>query len=876
MSRDRSGRANPGAPTMLTFSADKEEYNTGDVAKLTIPTSKSGRLLVSLETGSEVLKTFWVDAQEGQTNVDVAITEEMTPNVYAFVSYIQPHSKTLNDLPIRLYGVVPIKVNDAKTKLQPVIKTPLEWLPEKPATITVSETNSKPMTYTVAIVDEGLLDITRFKTPDPWSHFYAKEALGIRTWDYFDDIMGAFGGVIEKNFAIGGDQELDPSGKKRLNRFTPVVRVLGPFKLAAGATAKHTFNIPNYIGSVRVMVVARHEEAYGNAEKAVPVRQPLMVLATLPRVVGPGEKLRLPVQVFAMKEHIKNVSVKVKTNAFFNVKESSAQLTFTEVGDQMAYFELDVKEKIGKGVVDVTVTSGNEKATYQVAINVRNPNSVELRNQSVVLKAGESKSFALEAYGLTGTNKVNIQASGIPELNLADAVAYLTRYPHGCIEQTVSAALPQLYLEDLTTLTEERKKLIKRNVLYALNKLQANQHSSGGFLTWPSSSTVSSWTSTYAGHFILEAEKRGYAIPTGMKSRWLKYEKNAAASWQYHSNYRWLYLEQGYRLYVLALAGEADLGAMNRFRNNTMSKQSAWRLAAAYILVGQNDVAESLMRKEFQSYPENYYDPTFGNEMRASAMRLENYMLLKDDAKAFEQAVILAKQLNNRNLYTTQSTAFALMNMSKFLAFKESSQLKFSWQAANESETVAQTKQLYMHELAAFSKTVNVTNNGSSDLFITIAQQGQPLPGNEGQKQAGINSSVVFKTLDGQTINPNSIPHGTDFKAVVTITSTADKYKLHDMALTQIFPSGWEIINTRLLDLDDISSSSYAHYKDIRDDRVYTYFDINSASSRTYEVRLNASYIGKYYLPSVKIEAMYYPEVVFSGVGDWVEVVPQK
>ena len=96
------------------------------------------------------------------------------------------------------------------------------------------------------------------------------------------------------------------------------------------------------------------------------------------------------------------------------------------------------------------------------------------------------------------------------------------------------------------------------------------------------------------------------------------------------------------------------------------------------------------------------------------------------------------------------------------------------------------------------------------------------------------------------------------------------------MALTQIFPSGWEIINTRLLEIDDISSSSYAHYKDIRDDRVYTYFDINSTSSRTYEVRLNASYMGKYDMSGVKVEAMYYPEVVFIGEGKWVEVVANK
>ncbi len=875
-SRDRGGRANPGAPTMLAFTADKENYNTGDVAHLTIPTSNSGRLLVSVENGSEVLKTFWVDAEEGQTEVDLKITEEMTPNVFAFVSYIQPHSKTANDLPIRLYGVIPLQVNDAKTKLQPVLKTAAEWQPEGKAEIFVGEANGKAMTYTLAIVDEGLLDITRFKTPDPWNYFYAKEALGIRTWDYFDNIMGAFGGVIEKNFAIGGDQELDPSGKKRLNRFTPVVRVLGPFTLAAGTTAKHNYKMPNYIGSVRVMVVARHQEAYGSTEKAVPVRKPLMVLATLPRVVGPGEKLRVPVQVFAMKNNIKKVVVKLKTNSFFSAKTTAKELNFTEVGDKMAYFELDVLEKTGKGVVDVTVTSGAETATYQIAIDVRNPNSVELRSQTALLKPGESKQFAQVAFGMNGTNKMSIQASGIPNVNLANALAYLTQYPHGCIEQTVSTAFPQLFLANLSALTAAQTKLTKENVQYALNKLQANQLGSGAFALWPAATQINPWATTYAGHFMLEAEKRGYTLPNGLKKRWLTYEKSAAASWQASPDKAWLEMEQAYRLYVLALAGEADLGAMNRLRNTKLTKNSAWRLAAAYILAGQKSIASGLMQKEYANSAENYYDPTFGNEMRASAMRLENYMLLGDEAKAFEQAITLAKHLNNDEMYTTQATAFAVMNMAKFIDSKKASPLKFSWQAEKENKQIDQSGQMYMHELATFGKQITVTNNGKTDLYITIAQQGQPLPGKEQTHKEGVLATVVYKTLDGKTLNPAILPQGTDFKAVVTITGTADKYKLHDMALTQIFPSGWEIINTRLLELDDVSASSAAHYQDFRDDRVYTYFDFSNAGSRVYEVRLNATYVGKYYLPAPKVEAMYYPSVRYNGQGQWVEVVLQK
>ena len=874
MSRSRNNRPNPGAPTMLTFTADKEEYTGGDIAKLIIPTGEQGRLLISLETGSQVLKHMWVDAKPGQTEVEIPITDEMTPNVYAFVSYIQPHAQTANDLPIRLYGVVPLKVNNDKTRLHPEIETPEEWKPEKQAIVKVSEANRRPMVYTLAIVDEGLLDITRFKTPDPWSQFYAREALGVKTWDFFDEIVGAFGGVVQKNFAIGGDQEFDPSGKKRLNRFTPVVRVLGPFKLDAGQTASHAFNMPNYIGSVRVMVVAREDEAYGHAEKAVPVRKPLMVLATLPRVVGPGERLQLPVQVFAMKDHVKDVDVNLKANGYFKLSQTKQTLHFSEIGDKMAYFDLEVAEKAGKGIVDVTVTSGNEKATYQVAIEVRNPNSRESRKQSKTLAAGETVTYVLENFGMKGPNTVTVEASGIPDLNLSDALNYLIGYPHGCIEQTVSKAFPQLFLQDLTQLNDAQKQEAKSNVIYSITKLQHHQLAQGGFALWPSGSAPHDWASSYATHFLIEAKNNGYAIPAGMLDRAVRYLTNAAQTWQAsRQDYGYYnYLNQAYRLYVLAISGNANLGAMNRMRKGNMSKEAAWRLAAAYVVAGQPNAAQELMTRNYITPAGYYYDATFGNAMRASSMYLETYILLKDAPKAYEQARVLAGELSNKNLYSSQSTAYALYAMHKFLKDKSRNELALTLKADGKQTTVKQAGQLYMKTFEGVKGEIEVTNTGKTELYLSVTESGIPLPGKESASNSGLQVNVSYKLLDGTPIDISHIKQGTDFKAVVTLSSNADSYKLYDMAITQVFPSGWEIINTRLLGLDDVSTASTYTYRDYRDDRVYTYFTLSRNATRTYEVRLNAAYMGTYYLPGAVVEAMYYPEVYSRSNGKWVEV----
>ena len=159
---------------------------------------------------------------------------EMAPNVYAYVTVIQPHAQTINDMPVRLYGIVPVMVEDPGTRLSPVIDMPDELRSQKPFTIKVSEANRKAMSYTIAVVDEGLLDLTGFKTPNPWNYFYAREALGVKTWDLYDYVLGAFGGTLEKIFAIGGDEALVDKSANKARRFVPVVRFLGPFNLAAG------------------------------------------------------------------------------------------------------------------------------------------------------------------------------------------------------------------------------------------------------------------------------------------------------------------------------------------------------------------------------------------------------------------------------------------------------------------------------------------------------------------------------------------------------------------------------------------------------------------------------------------------------------------
>ncbi|MEL7342430.1 MAG: alpha-2-macroglobulin family protein, partial [Bacteroidota bacterium] len=340
----RAAEDGQGGAQMLTFTADKPVYSVGETVKLNIPTGFAGRALVSVENGSKVIESHWLEAQKGNTDFSFKASAAMSPNVYVNITLIQPHAQTANDRPIRLYGVIPIKVEDPNTILHPELAMADVLEPNSRVQIQVSERDRGPMTYTVAVVDEGLLGLTRFKTPDPWSTFYAREALGVKTWDLYDHVLGAYGGEVKSLLNIGGGADGEgPEGKKP-DRFKPVVKFLGPFELKAGETNSHVIEMPNYVGAVRTMIVASNGQgAYGKTEKSVPVRKALMVLGSLPRVLGPGENVRLPVTVFSTDEGSKVVNVKVETGKRMLVDGPEKQVVrFYDAGEKMAYFNLGV------------------------------------------------------------------------------------------------------------------------------------------------------------------------------------------------------------------------------------------------------------------------------------------------------------------------------------------------------------------------------------------------------------------------------------------------------------------------------------------------------------------------------------------------------
>lgn len=871
--------SDPESAKMLLFSADKTKYNVGDEAVINFPSSENGRALISIENGTEVVHSFWQKTSKGETQVRIPITAEFAPNVYVSISLLQQHAQTANDLPLRLYGVIPIMVEDPQTRIEPVLTMPDELKPSENFTIKIHEKNGKRMSYTIAIVEEGLLDLTRFKTPNIWDQFYQREALGVKTWDMYDDVIGAFGGSLSQIFAIGGDDAgLSGAKNKKANRFKPVVTYLGPFTLAKGKTASHRIKMDKYIGSVRTMVVAadNSNSAFGSTEKSTLVRKPLMILASLPRKLSPGEKVTLPVTVFAMDKKIKNVTLELKLSDGIRVLgASSKQISFSEPDEKMLFFELDVTQAKGIQTIQIIAKGNGEHASYSVEMDVVNPNPMSSIMYPVDLNGKETKIINFDTFGLEGTNSALVEFSSLPPMNFSKRMKYLIQYPHGCIEQTTSSVFPQLYLETIFDITIHKKQEIHQNVQKGIDRLNRFQLSNGGMSYWIGQNYVNDWGTSYAGHFMIAAEKKGYVLPLTFISKWIAYQQKAARNWRTGSSYYHSDLSQAYRLYTLALAGSPDLSAMNRLREySKLSNAAKWRLAAAYALASQKEAALKLSNSASLDFTQNrrdYY--TYGSENRNRAMAMETMVLTKNNGYK-ELAKDMAKELSSDAWMSTQTTAYSLLAMATMIAENGGTNFSIDYQINNAIDVkLNSSKSLLQRDLLVLEggNTLKITNTGTSVVFVNLISSGKLALGKELAEERGLKINVSYKDSKGNKLDVSKLSQGTNFIASVSVQNLRSR-KVEDVALTEFFPSGWEILNTRFTGFSNIQSSQADHI-DMRDDHVNFYFDLGSKNTKTFNVQLNASYLGTYYLFGVQAEAMYDNDYFTRTKGAWINVV---
>ena len=399
-----------------------------------------------------------------------------------------------------------------------------------------------------------------------------------------------------------------------------------------------------------------------------------------------------------------------------------------------------------------------------------------------------------------------------------------------------------------------------------------------GIVLWPGSSQPDNWVTSYAGHFMTEAERKGYSIPAGFRQKWISFQKKSAQEWHFDSRYKQTANDQAYRLFSLALAGQPDKGAMNRLRETQGIPQlSRWLLAAAFVTTGRPEVAAGLLDVRNTNTETEYDDYYYGSEMRDKAIILYTLTLLKNEEQAVPLLKTICDNFNNENWYSTQSIAWGLlayMKWSESIPGDKNSSSTFSmvFNGAKSDQKIL-SKQVWSKDLRqnTDNNSLVIENNSDKPLYVTLTRKGVPMVSNATREEKGLSMKIDYLDMALKPADQKNLKQGSDFMMVVKITNNTFSM-IDNIALTEMVPSGWEIQNTRLFEADyGIKESTY-DYRDFRDDRVYTYFSLTQGQTKTFVLILNAAYKGEFYQPAIWCEAMYTPNCYSRYPGTPVKV----
>jgi len=880
----------------MIITSDKKAYFPGETAKITFPSVRKGKSLVTIEKKSEIISMKWYDLKpvKGEMTVRIPITQKMTPNVYVSVAMIQNYEETKNDRPLRMYGVIPLKVIDKQTKDEIKIVTAETFRPKEKFRVKVKNQKGRKMTFSIAVVDEGLLDITDFKTPDPWNYFFRKERYRILNYDMYGSIIGSIKGDIYKKFAIGGDMEeirIKTESAKKPRRFKPVVLFKGPITTDINGEAEVEFEMPNYIGSVRIMIVAAGERSYGCAEKIVPVKKELMLLPTLPRVIGPDETFVLPVSVFVMSDDIKNVNVKLQVEKPLEIIGNNiSSLVFSKTGDKEVFFNVRALPEVGWGKIIISGIAGGYSADFSCGLDVR-PSAPRIYSSTeYTLRQGIKETIKVERIGIKGSNNAKLIVNRLPKMHMEKRLYFLIKYPYGCIEQTTSSVFPQLYLKHFIkgSLRDDFK--IDENINAGINRLRKFVTPSGGFAFWPGGRKPSGWASNYVGHFLIEAKKLGYYVPSDLMDGWQRYQISMAR----RSNGS--LIERVYRVYLLALSGKPSFGAMNLLKEDYLDKMrnpEKWLLAGAYKLAGSEGIALEIARKASLAVDE--YKETggsYGSTMRDRAIILSMLVLFDfyDEAKQIFKE--LCENISSQKWYSTQTLGYSLLAMGQYLNKyvikdnKKFPRMKFTIQYPDGgSETIETYDFNFSRELNDYlGKNIVVSMTSDCELqeiYCTMLFDGIPLKGIIEPKSNNLAVNIEWFSDDGYRIDPLETTQGEVLWGKITVKRSKPSYStIEEVSVSQVLPSGWEIENLRLMG-DSIPSwisspkQNKEEYMDIRDDRICWFFDLRGNNVYEFVFKVNAITSGEFILPPTQVEAMY-DKTYYARTAGWKVRVIQR
>lgn len=864
-------------PTKIELDLDKPSYQPGELAQIQVKAPFSGKALVTIER-EKVYDTQIVEFKENTGLLTVQIQKDWQPNVYITVQLIRSTASAEKHAPLRAYGTTTLSIDSLEKKLAVEIKAPAELKPQQSVEIAIEVDGVSDQAYlTLAAVDEGILQLTNFSTPDPYNFFYGKKKLDVHSYDLYDLILPEVERIVGQSTPAGdADGYAEKIRKENLNpisirRVKPVSLWSGLVKIDASGQATIKLDLPQFNGSLRLMAVAFDGDRLGSAHKRVIIRDPIVLTSTYPRFISGTDKFEIPVAVFNGTGQQGEFTVKMNTQGPVKLLSPGEQsLTLENEEEQLVTFQLEAGNALGKVTFNLKAQGNGCQSSEETELPLR-PAAPLVKELFVgTITPDQAIELNLPTEWVTGTEEYSLTISPFPAIQFSESLQYLLKYPYGCAEQTTSRVFPLLYFDQLAK--EVDPELFKEgSAAYLIEegilKLQRMQLFTGGFAYWPGGNKANRWTSIYVSHFLVEARQAGYPVSNQVYDKMLINlkaiaRKKAADHWELQNKV--------YALYVLTLAGQPDLSNLAYIKNHQwkeLAEDSRVMLAAAYHYAGERDQGEKLIPFSFSTAQiERETGQNFNSTIRSDAIILSLLADIAPDHPAIPSLVEkLTKAQSNSRWGTTQENAFAYMAIGKLL--KTQSSDSYTGQVLISGESVGLFSDLEGVEitdarLAEGKVTLNLSGQGKAYYFAEA--QGVPLNSEELAYNRGVTVTREYLDKDGQRLDMDQIKQGS--LVIGKITVTGQRNNLNNLVVVDLLPAGLEIENPRLQsrgNIDWLTDESYPiDYLDIRDDRLLLFTNISSANQPvTFYYALRAVTVGEFVLPPIKAECMYEPEI---------------
>ncbi|GAB4001113.1 alpha-2-macroglobulin [Spirosoma daeguense] len=881
----------------VLMTLDKPAYQTGDKAKVLFKAPFDGKLLITVER-NRVLEHHWVTTSNKSAEWSFSVGDEHLPNIYVTATLIRAMDDT--NLPLTVaHGFAPVPVQDDNTKLPVTITATTQSRSKTKQTIRVKTARNAQVT--LAVVDEGILQLKNFKTPDPHGFFYQKRALEVGSHDLYALLYPELS--LKSSSSVGGDgydleRRVNPlsNGRVRL-----VALWSGILDTGLNGEAEFTVDIPQFSGDLRVMVVAYKDNAFGSANTNMKVADPIVISTGVPRFLTPGDQLELPVNLSNTTQKAATVTAKLSLTGPLQADSIiTKQVTIQPGRESRTTFRISAKQAIGPGAVTISAIGLGETFTEKTDVTVRPAASLQKLTQSGVVAGGKNQSISIAGNGfLPGTARASLTLSRSPVAQYGRELSYLLGYPHGCIEQTISKAFPQLYFADLTKQLSANTYFVRAgesdfnpstNVREAIQKVEGLQIPNGGFTMWPGLVTssgnardlVDEWATAYAVHFLTESQEAGYAVRSSVLSSAIDYLTTFTSTPSTEDVYS--YDETGtrtiqkvanrtslYALYVLASAGKPNRSAMNYYKQNAklLTPDSRYLLATAFFRLGDTRSYTALL-------PKRYVDNTTGRQTGGSyASPLRNMALvldaLVDTDRDNLQIPALARQLSTalrQSAYVnTQEAAFAFLALGKLARQNANSTATATLLAAGKSLGTMKDAFLNLKRVPT-NQPLQLNTQGSGNVYYFAQSEGIPANGKIAEEDNGLIVRRQYLTRDGQ---PATDIRQNDLVVIKVTLGSTNGLAVENVVVTDLLPAGLEVENPRLTEQRDmpwIQKPSTPDHLDLRDDRI-NFYTTATGTQKTFYYLARAISKGRFILGPVSADAMYNGEFrSYNGAGN--------